>query len=177
MTETSRCITGHYSSPGGNRGRRGRVTWPPSMCVTAEPVPPAVDAAESSKHGRRQRRDRIVRKAHLEGKSVKISHSCSVNWQDAATGTGEKWPLSRRLMPNTHRRHRRDSTRQLRHVGGVYWALACDKLAVKLSDSRHTVGRHNNKHHHHHRICIALFTITNGPGAPTKLVTILSSTQ
>ena len=49
-------ITGRYSSQGGNWWRRGRVLWPPLMWVTAES--PAVDAAESSKHGRRQRHDR-----------------------------------------------------------------------------------------------------------------------
>ena len=38
-----------------------------------------------------------------------------------------RWWLrfKKQLMPNTYRRRRRDSTRQLRRVGvgGVYWAL------------------------------------------------------
>jgi len=31
----------------------------------------------------------------------------------------------RSCRPNTHHRCRRDSTRQFRRVGGVYWALSC----------------------------------------------------
>jgi len=43
------------------------------------------------------------------------------------------------LMSNTHRRRRRDATKQFRRVGGVYWALSNRLNCLKLYASlRHT---------------------------------------
>ena len=52
------------------------------------------------------------------------------------------------LKPNTHRRRRRDETRQFRlvGVGGVYWTLDIDNRVTMLG--RRANDRHNGMYHY-----------------------------
>jgi len=47
----------------------------------------------------------------------------------------------RPIMPNSHRRRRRDATRQFRRVGDVYWALAYHYQWHLVPDFGHALPR------------------------------------
>jgi len=47
------------------------------------------------------------------------------------------------IMPNIHRRRRRDATVKLSRVGGVYWALSIDDVFSDIFGNRRNYERVN----------------------------------
>jgi len=90
-----------------------------------------VPLLQASTHHPRYHQQQVLRLVHLWYHRTQRHHDGSRVSHDAVG----KSPALRRLlsprhvMPNTQsrRRRERDSTRQLRRVGGVYWALASYK--------------------------------------------------